>query len=270
MVPVLPITWVDDTAPYTVVGDVQWSDISASIQLRIDTDSDSDVRVAFLAVRVRDCCQPSGVYLALNANTHRFGIFPSLPSAASFNASLALASGAYSPTADGWHAVALTVVGDIATASIDGAIVAAGVGVQQRSSGFVAVGTGNATRTGARTSFGIAEFDALAIAHATPVRCLPAVPGAPVAVQWCGAPNTANAGWWFDSATGLVALVPQSLQLCLTALRTTDGAPSVVTVEVCPVTVHTGDSVCACVCSHIHVGFPMCAVVVLFGLRCVT
>ena len=36
-VPAVPITWEGDYAPYSVIGDVKWTDVSVSVQFALDS-----------------------------------------------------------------------------------------------------------------------------------------------------------------------------------------------------------------------------------------
>ncbi len=121
----MPICWSGDFAPYSVIGDVRWSDVATQVDVSVDAGAAQcimsryscctdvlrvlclRVGVAYVATRVRDCCAPGGVYFAVNTKTSYFGLFAALTDAALFNEANALALGtiaAASTLRDKWRA----------------------------------------------------------------------------------------------------------------------------------------------------------------------
>jgi galactosylceramidase len=110
-VPVVPIRWDADYAPYSIIGDVKWSDAMISAEVLVETAG-----AAFIGARVGTCCFPGGVFLAVSAVEQAWLLTDSL----NMSPALALASGPLTVETNAWYNLTLSVVGTAVDATIDG------------------------------------------------------------------------------------------------------------------------------------------------------
>lgn len=221
-VPQLPILWLrDDYAPYSVIGDVQWSDTVVSASVMIETSG-----AAYVGARSGPCCNPGGLYFGVSVLSQRW-----ILASSQAIESAVLVSGALNVTAGAWYNISLSVMGNIVNCWINQTKVVGGdTGyiIPSITQGWAVIGTS----VQANNVFTTAQFDNFQV-YGNRLACPPPSEGDPVVVTWCGEPNQANTIWQFSSQNQLQVKANPTLCLTGSSEPLPSGASLALTIEAC-------------------------------------
>ena len=171
--PTLPICWSGDYAPFSVIGDVSWSDAIVTVDVLIETTG-----AAFVGVQAGLCCLPNGIFFSVNVD----GTWALSNGIQVTDSSTFLQSGSYDIQPNTWYTLTLSVVGSIANAWISNDQVVITFWLPSRSAGWVAIGTSQ----GPDNSFTFAQFDNFNISSALEMQCDRPSEGTIITTLYCG------------------------------------------------------------------------------------
>ena len=171
--PTLPICWSGDYAPFSVIGDVSWSDAIVTVDVLIETTG-----AAFVGVQAGLCCLPNGIFFSVNVD----GTWALSNGIQVTESSTFLQSGSYDIQPNTWYTLTLSVVGSIANAWIGNDQVVNTFWLPARGAGWVAIGTSQ----GADNTFTFAQFDNFNISSALEMQCDRPSEGTTITTIYCG------------------------------------------------------------------------------------
>jgi hypothetical protein len=181
-VPSVPICWSGDFAPFTIIGDTQWSDTVVSAEVLIETTG-----AAYVGARSGGCCVPGGLFLAVSVDSQKWSLNYNIDVE---NPSTALLSGAFTVTANTWYNLSLSVIDNTVNAWIGSDQVVNGYTVGSISSGWAVLGS--SVQAGKIYTF--AQFDNFQVVGER-LQCQTPAEGTPLTVINCGGLNGVNSQW---------------------------------------------------------------------------
>lgn len=186
-VPLLPMAWIGDFAPYSIIGDIRWADQSVSADVLVEDGGGA----AFVAARTRTCCKPAGAYFSVWPANGTWALTRSIDVQ---NTDEIVASGALPPgvKTNTWHTLRLDVTGPTADCYIDGTAVVKAANLGWSGTGWAAIGTSPVSPGDKHWTH--AQFDNFALTGSS-YQCPPAKAGDQVGIAMCGDPNGAATEW---------------------------------------------------------------------------